>query len=300
MKPLDLQVNGYAGVDFNGDDLSADGLRRACEALSEDGVGGILATVITDSPAAMKARIARLAELRESDPLFAEMIVGIHIEGPFLNSSPGFIGAHPPEHACDASPDAAGRLVDAGGGLVKIVTLAPERDPGFATITALADLGITVAAGHCDPTLDQLRGAIDAGLKMFTHLGNACANEVNRHDNIVQRVLSLSDELFISVIPDGAHIPLFALKNYLKAIPPGRAIAVTDAISAARLPPGRHPLGAIELEVGEDGIARLPGTPYLAGSTATMPQVIAKLREIGLDEDAVRQMTIDNPRQAIR
>lgn len=300
MKPLDLQVNGYAGVDFNGDDLSPDGLRTACEALREDGVGGILATVITDSLDAMAARIARLVEWRRGDPLCAEMVVGLHLEGPFLSDREGFVGAHPAARVRDATPGDAQRLVDAGDGLVRLVTLAPERDPRFATTRSLADQGITVAAGHCDPSLDQLRGAIDAGLKMFTHLGNACAATVDRHDNIIQRALSLADDLFISFIPDGAHIPLFALANYLKAVPADRAVAVTDAISAARLPPGRHRLGAVELEVGTDGVARLPGTPYLAGSTATMPRVIENLRAIGLDDDRVAEMTSTNPREAIR
>ncbi len=296
----DLQVNGYAGADFNADSLTAESLHAACLKLREHGVGQILATVITDAPEAMARRLRRVAELRAADPLAAELIAGLHIEGPFLNPAPGFIGAHPVAHAVEATADRARALLDAGGGLVKLVTLAPERDPGFAATRYLAEAGVAVAAGHCDPNLDVLRGAIDAGLAMFTHLGNGCPAELTRHDNIVQRALALSDRLFVSVIPDGAHVPFFALKNYLRAIPAERAIAVTDAIAAACLPPGPFRLGATEIEVGADGVARLPGTPYLAGSTLTAPRMLANLRDaLDLDPAAVDAMTRINPARVL-
>ena len=300
MKAIDLQVNGYAGVDFNGPDLTAAALHKACAALREDGVGGVLAAVITDSLDAMCSRLRAIAAMREADPLCAEVILGIHVEGPFLNAEPGYIGAHPPEHARAAKRDDMARLVDAAGGLVKLVTLAPERDPGLETTRWLASRDITVAAGHCDPTERELRAAIDAGLSMFTHLGNGCPMQLHRHDNIIQRALSASDELFVSVIPDGTHVPFPTLANYLKVIPPGRAVAVTDAISAARLPPGRYTLGRWELDIGEDLVAMAPDGSHFVGSTATMPRVIENLRQhLGLPDDAVDAMVRANPARAI-
>jgi N-acetylglucosamine-6-phosphate deacetylase len=169
---FDLQVNGYAGVDFNADDLTAESLHRACDRLRGDGVAQVLGTIITDAPEAMSRRIRKLAQLSTADALARQMIAGIHIEGPFISEAPGYVGAHPAAAACDATVEAAKRLVDAGDGLVRLVTLAPERDPEAATTRWLVDQGIVVSAGHCDPTLDQLRAAIDAGLSMFTRLGN--------------------------------------------------------------------------------------------------------------------------------
>ncbi|MCP4849731.1 MAG: N-acetylglucosamine-6-phosphate deacetylase [Verrucomicrobiaceae bacterium] len=296
MKTFDLQVNGYAGVDFNREGLTGEKLHHACATLEKDGNEGILATIITDSMETMRLRLSNITELRRQSPLIERIIRGFHIEGPFLNESPGYIGAHPPEHAKQACPEEMKQLLDAASGLVRLVTLAPERDPGFTVTSLLNRKNITVAAGHCNPSLNELRGAIDSGLTMFTHLGNGCPMLMHRHDNIIQRVLSLSDELFISFIPDGAHIPFPALANYLKLVPAERAIAVTDAISAARLPPGQHTLGRWQLDIGEDLIAMAPDGSHLVGSTLTMPRAINNLQEeTGLRQEAIEAMLYHNP-----
>ncbi len=296
MKTFDLQVNGYAGVDFNREGLTGEKLHHACATLEKDGNEGILATIITDSMETMRLRLSNITELRRQSPLIERIIRGFHIEGPFLNESPGYIGAHPPEHAKQACPEEMKQLLDAASGLVRLVTLAPERDPGFTVTSLLNRKNITVAAGHCNPSLNELRGAIDSGLTMFTHLGNGCPMLMHRHDNIIQRVLSLSDELFISFIPDGAHIPFPALANYLKLVPAERAIAVTDAISAARLPPGQYTLANWKLDIGEDLIAMAPDGSHLVGSTLTMPRAINNLQEeTGLRQEAIEAMLYHNP-----
>ncbi len=236
---IDLQVNGYGGVDFNSSvPLTDQQVLCVCQRLANEGVAGILATVITAPLETMVARISRLAELIDQIPEVAERIAGIHVEGPFINPADGFVGAHPADSVCKANLDAANRLVDAGGGHVRLLTLAPEMDDGAGVTRSLADRGIIVAAGHCDASIDQLNESIDSGLRLFTHLGNGCPALLHRHDNIVQRVLSLSDKLAVSFIADGHHVPMFALDNYLRRVPEENAIIVTDAISAAGLPPG--------------------------------------------------------------
>ncbi len=296
MDAFDLQVNGYAGVDFNDDDLNAEKLATVCAALKEDGVAGILATVITDDLDLMCGRIARLVQLREEDPEWSEMIRGIHIEGPFLNETPGFIGAHPVAHARVAEVSAMDRLLDAAEGLTRIVTLAPERDHGFSVTRYLATRGVCVAAGHCDPSLDELRGAIDAGLRMFTHLGNGCPMNLDRHDNIIQRVLALREELWISFIPDGAHVPFTTLRNYLDLLGPGRVVMVTDAIAAARMGPGDYRFLGRDVKIGEDLVARAPDGSHLIGSTVTMPGIAGNLsRELGFSEEDIRKVLVENP-----
>ena len=296
---FDLQVNGYAGVDFNADDLTAESLHRACNRLRSDGVAQALGTIITDAPEAMVRRIQKLAQFCKADALAGEMIVGIHIEGPFISATPGYVGAHPTAAACDATIDAARRLVEAGDGLVRLVTLAPERDRDGAVTRWLVEQGVAVSAGHCDPSLDELRGAIDAGLSMFTHLGNGCPLLMHRHDNIIQRVLSLADRLWVCFIADGVHVPLTALKNYLSLVGPERAVVVTDAIAAAGMGPGTYSLAGQQVVVDDRLATWAADRSHLVGSACTMNRMVANLREIGLSAGAVAKLTEANPRVAV-
>jgi N-acetylglucosamine-6-phosphate deacetylase len=297
---FDLQVNGYAGVDFNQDGLNADALHRACERLEEDGVSGLLATIITDDLAAMCRRLSRLAELRDADPLATRLIAGIHIEGPFLNERDGYRGAHPRDAIRPADVDSMARLLDAAGGLTRIVTLAPERDDRLSVTRYLASRGIVVSAGHTDATFDELRAAIDAGLSMFTHVGNGCPMQLDRHDNIIQRALGLADHLWLCFIADGAHVPFTTLRNYLRLAREDRTIVVSDAIAPAGLGPGRYSFGRWDLVIGDDMVPRAPDRSHLVGSGVTMKQSAENLeRRLGLPELVVRKLTLENPRIAL-
>ncbi len=297
---FDLQVNGYAGVDFNQDDLDGEALHRACERLEADGVAAFLATIITDDLAAMCRRLSTLAVLREQDPLAQRLIAGVHIEGPFLNETDGYRGAHPLDAIRPADTVAMARLVDAAQGLTRVVTLAPERDPGFAVTRLLASQGVIVSAGHTDATLDDLCRAIDAGLSMFTHVGNGCPMHMHRHDNIVQRALSLADRLWLCFIADGAHVPFAALGNYLRLAREDRCIVVTDAIAPAGLGPGRFRFARWDLVIGDDMVPRAPDRSHFVGSGITMKQNAENLRRaLGLSDTVVRKLTLENPRVAI-
>lgn len=294
---IDLQVNGYGGVDFNQNELTAHALNGACRKLRADGVGGVLATIITDEVGVMLDRLRRLYALREADDFVRDVIIGFHIEGPFISGLPGYVGAHPVEAVRPAEVDTMHKFLDVGGGLVRLVTLAPECDQGQRTTRMLADQGVAVSAGHTDASLDQLKAAIDAGLSMFTHLGNGCPSLLPRHDNIIQRVLSLRDRLMICFIADGVHIPFFALKGYLETVGPDRAIVVSDAMPAAGLGPGRYTLGRWDLHVGDDLAVRSPDASRLIGSAMSMRQAEKNLREhIGLHEADVVRLLDTNPR----
>lgn len=300
MPYFDLQINGYAGVDFCSLDLTAEAMRNACDALAADGIEGILATVITDSVESLCAKLSGMVRIREEDEVVRNMVRGFHVEGPFLNPEPGFIGAHPASCVVPANRDDASRLLDAGAGLVRLVTLAPENDAGAATTRFLVEQGVTVSAGHCDPDLPTLERAIDAGLSMVTHLGNGCPVVLPRHDNFIQRVLSLSDRLWTCFIPDGAHVPFFALGNYLKVTGMERTIFTSDAIMAAGLGPGVYDLSGEPVEVDAEGVARRPGSPNLAGSTIRGHGVAANLRErLGLSEEEVGRVYRTNPMRAL-
>lgn len=299
MKYFDIQVNGYAGIDFNQDDLQADDLHRACERLRQDGVDGILATIITEEPRKMAARVRRLVNLREQDTLVTETIHGIHIEGPFLNPQNGFRGAHPDDAICAADPSIASQLLEAGAGLVRLFTLAPETDRHQRVTRLLHAHNVVVAAGHTDASLDELKAAIDAGLTMMTHLGNGCPMTLHRHDNIIQRALHLREHLWLSFIADGVHIPLYALRNYLD-LAGDRALVTTDAMAAAGLGPGTHRIGRWEILVKEDLAAWAPDGKHLLGSAMSMPQVEKNLSEkLSLSPTRIEQLTSATPRLSL-
>jgi N-acetylglucosamine-6-phosphate deacetylase len=300
MKPLDLQVNGYAGTDFNREGLTAEALHHACKCLVEDGCDSILATFITDDLDSMAARMETLVRLREQDGLARSVIAGIHIEGPFINPEKGYVGAHPQQHVKPATLENAKLLLDAAGGLARIVTLAPEHDEGFHTTEFLANNGVTVSAGHCNPSLDVLRAATEHGLSMFTHVGNGCPMQMHRHDNIIQRALALRDRLWLCFIPDGVHIEFFALTNYLRAAGLEKTIFVTDAISAARLGPGKYSLAGWDILIGEDLVARSPDGSHFVGSTVTIPRILANgQQQLGLSKAELAQLLDTNPRKAV-
>lgn len=297
---VDIQVNGYGGVDFNRDIIEAADVHRACALLESHGVQSILLTFITEQLDRMVDRLRQLVAIRAADPLVARMVAGFHLEGPFIHPEDGFRGAHPRDAVRPAELDAMKRLLDAGDGLVRLVTLAPEFDEGMRVTAHLAGRDIAVAAGHCDPSLDQLHAAVDAGLSLFTHLGNGCPKQITRHDNIIERVLSMSDRIRPCFIADGAHVPFFALGNYLRVAGLDRCVVVTDAVAPAGLGPGRYKIGRWELDVGDDMVVRAPGDAHLVGSAGTMPRTMKNLiQHVGLTEAQALRLTRDNPAAAV-
>lgn len=258
---VDLQVNGYAGVDFQQDGLTEADVRRAAQALAADGGGLFFAAVITAPWPAMLARVRRLAGLVGRVPGLA----GLHVEGPWLSARPGFHGAHEPAWLRDPSPAQFTELRAAAGGVPLLLTLAPERPGAPETIRAAAQAGAVVSLGHTDATVEQLRAAVDAGARAFTHLGNGCPPQLDRHDNILWRVLD-TPGLACALIPDGIHLPPPAFRGLHRALGPERAWFTTDAMAAAGAPPGEHTLGALRLTVGADGVVRQPGRAHLVGS----------------------------------
>jgi N-acetylglucosamine-6-phosphate deacetylase len=297
---FDLQVNGYGGVDLNRDDVTDDEIERMCARLGDDGVDGILATIVTAPMPDMVRRLGRIVAAREARPAVRRRIAGLHVEGPFINPCPGYRGAHEAAAIIPPALDEVKRLYDACGGLLRILTLAPERDPGFAATRWLVGQGVVVAAGHCDPSLETLQAAADAGLSLYTHTGNGCPLMMHRHDNIIQRALSLRGQLTLCFIADGVHIPFFALGNYLRACGLEHAVVVTDAMQAAGMGPGLYGIGAFQVLVGEDLAAWAPDRSHLVGSAGTMQRTAANLRDqLGLAEADVRRLTCDNPRRVL-
>ena len=274
---FDLQVNGFAGVDFNGPDLTADRVSEALGRMRATGVTRALPTLITSS----FERFARNARTLACMP--DETIAGIHMEGPYLSPEDGPRGAHAREHVLPATIDDFRRRQDAASGRIVLVTLAPEAAGATALIEYLATSGVRIAIGHTAAAPAQIEAAVRAGATLATHLGNGCAHLLPRHPNAIWELLA-ADEVCASLIVDGHHLPPATVKAMVRAKGPRRTILITDAMAAAGSPPGRFRLGDLECEADAQGRVSLPGTPYLAGSALTLPRAIAKtVRFTGMD-----------------
>lgn len=273
-----MQVNGYVGVDFNDPEVGLGALRRADKVMREDGVEAALPTVITDSAERMEACVRGLAEVIKATA-GEGCFHGIHLEGPFLSPKPGFIGAHPVEHASGQDLRLLERLLDAAAGHVRMVTLDPAVDDGARMTRLCSERGILVAAGHTDASIEELEVSVEAGLSMFTHFGNACPQKLDRHDNILYRALSLRDKIAFTVIADGHHVPGLLFRFLFEIIDSEKLIVVSDAISAAGLGTGVFQLGRKPVRVGEDRVARDPSGENFAGSAARMLEADRWLEE---------------------
>lgn len=286
---FDLQVNGFAGVDFNAPELDSDRVVAATERLRATGVTRFLPTLITSSLRQFTASARVLARVRH------RAIAGIHLEGPYLSAEDGPRGAHPIAHISPATIGDFERRQEAADGRIVLVTLAPEVPGALSLIAHLAHAGVRVSIGHTAATPSQVADAVSAGATLFTHLGNGCAHLVPRHPNVLWEALA-TDALSASFIVDGHHLPPATVKAMIRAKEPARTILVTDAIAAAGCGPGRYTIGSVACTADGDGRVSLPGTPYLAGSSLTMERAMANtVRFTGLPLERVVPMASANP-----
>ena len=293
---IDLQINGFAGVDFNSDELEGEELHRASMTLKNIGVQKFLSTLVTAPVYKMSSRASKLALLVEENEELSRMIPGIHLEGPFISSKDGYRGAHPLSDVRFADLEIIKELQGACAGNLLLFTLAPEQDNRGEVTKFLTDQGVIVSAGHTNASTDQLKNAIDSGLQMFTHLGNACPQQLPRHDNIIQRVLAFSDKLLISYIADGLHLPFFVLRNLLQATGYDRSIIVSDAISAAECKSGSYTLGDQSIEIKDDGVSKSADGSHLIGSTTSLAKMYQNLmNNLGLTKEQADHLTFSNP-----
>ena len=287
---LDIQVNGFAGVDFQRADLSADDVRRAVEALAAHETHRFFLTLITDGIDALCAKLKNFEQIRAADPVIHAAVCGYHIEGPWLSPLPGFYGAHNPLHLKLPLIADFERLQEAAGGHIKLLTLAPELPGSADIIHSITRAGSQVALGHTNASDTDISEAIAAGARFCTHLGNGVPIEMHRHDNVIQRLLA-RDELVAFFIPDGIHLPPSTLKNFFRAKPAGKALFTTDCMAAAGAPPGKYSIAHHELEVGADRIVRASAHSGFAGSALSPDEGVDNIRRwLGLDENTARSL----------
>ena len=288
---FDPQVNGYAGVDFNGKDLTGEQLHHAARSLAASGVTRFLPTLITASHERLLRQLAILADALENDPLVKTMCPGIHLEGPYISAEDGPRGVHPRDFIRPPCWDEVEGLQEACGGRICCMTLAPEREGAIPFIEKAVKNGMVIGLGHAAATEAVLEDAFRAGARLSSHLGNAGPAFFPDRDNVIQKQLSMGG-LMASIIVDGIHLPGGVVKDYIRAKGAERILLTTDSMAGAAAPAGRHTLGDLEVDVSpDDRTARLHGTSRLAGSTLTMDQAITNvIRFAGVDLGAAVQM----------
>ena len=276
---IDLQVNGFAGVDFNSPCASLTDLARALEAIRRTGVTRCLPTVITNSPEEMLASLRNLRRAQVELPQ-GQMIAGFHVEGPHIGAEDGPRGAHPAHWVRPPDLREFGRWQDATGGNIRLVTLSPHWPGAPGYIESLAAAGVTVSIGHTGANAEQIALAVDAGATLSTHIGNAAHRVLPRHPNYLWEQLA-DDRLSASFIVDGIHLGDAFTRVAMRAKGIDRTILVTDASAPAGAAPGAYRLGELDVELTEDDRVVLAGSEKLAGSSLRMNQAIANVVQNG-------------------
>jgi len=293
---IDLQVNGFGGVDYNHPGTPLDALARSIRALHSTGVTRFYPTVITGPPADMQAALRNLARAAETLSE-GESIAGFHVEGPHISPEDGPRGAHPRRWV---RPPDFGEFLgwqEAAQNRVRLVTLAPEWPQAPRYIERIVAQGVVAAIGHTQATAAQIADAVSAGATLSTHLGNGAHSVLPRHPNYIWDQLA-EDRLMADFIVDGIHLDAGFLKVALRAKGLERAALITDAVAAAGAPPGRYRIGEQEVDHTADGRVVLAGQNRLAGSALRMDRGIANLMRLaGLSlADAVRLATVNAAR----
>jgi N-acetylglucosamine-6-phosphate deacetylase len=292
---IDLQVNGYAGVDFNATDISADAMDHALHAMLRDGVTCCLPTLITAHETVLAARFFALDQAVARSRFGPLMVPGFHLEGPFLNPAEGYAGCHPRDAMVDPDPALVARLAAGLARPILLLTLAPERSGAADLIRWARTRGMLVAMGHTAADGTVVQQAADAGVSLSTHLGNALPQPQPKFLNPLMAQLA-EDRLSASFIADGVHIPPAALKVLLRAKGLERAVLVTDATAAAAAPPGVYDFAGMRIEHAADGSVRIPGSSVLAGSALRLDQAVRNLVAWGLaSPDAALRLASDRP-----
>ena len=272
----DLQVNGFAGVDYNDPSLTPKAFEQSLFTMLRTGVTTCLPTIITGSEAWQTQCFLSLEAGRNASNLAQAMVPGYHLEGPFLNPEEGFRGCHPAEWMSPAKWDHFERLQKAAGGRILLITVAPEIKGVLELIPKWVEQGITVAIGHCNPSRDILLRAADAGAALSTHLGNGIPQMLPKTDNPILGQLA-EDRFSASFIADGFHQQPHVLGVYLRAKQSIRTILVTDGTAGSASLPGSYSLGTTLIERQPESVVYLPGTRRLAGSATTLSDCVANV-----------------------
>lgn len=262
---IDIHTHGAYGFDTN--DAEPEGLRDWMKRIPEEGVTAILPTTVTQMPDVLTAALKNVAAVVNEGYEGAE-ILGVHFEGPYLDME--YKGAQPPEAIAKATVEQFKMYQEAAQGLIKYITMAPEHDVNFALTRYCRETGVVVSMGHSSATYEQAMLGIANGATSMTHVYNGMTPYHHRKPGLVGTALRVRD-IYGEIICDGCHSHLAALNNFFQAKGRDYSIMISDSLRAKHCPPGgNYQLGGHDIEIGEDGLARLKGTDTIAGSTLNM------------------------------
>jgi N-acetylglucosamine-6-phosphate deacetylase len=294
---IDNQVNGFAGVSFTfgGGELTAEGVKKATWAIWKTGVTTYLPTLTTNSQDLLMKNFSVLGQIKD-DPSLLGSIPGFHLEGPYISPVDGFRGAHPVSHVRKPDWNEFLLLNKAARNNIIQVTLAPEIEGAMDFIEKCRASGIIVALGHHNAPAEIVTAAIDRGARIATHLGNGCANMINRHLNPLWPQLA-DDRLMISIIGDGFHLNPEEIRVFYKVKGPDKTIITSDVTSYASLPPGKFVNSEGDtIELTPEGMIRYPAQNVLAGSAAPVKKGVANVMKVtGCSLAEAFQMASVNP-----
>jgi N-acetylglucosamine-6-phosphate deacetylase len=282
---VDLQVNGYLGVDFSNPDLTEESFAHTCECLFQAGTAAFLPTVITSPLEVYERNLPILASVMARNE-FKRRLPGIHLEGPFISPEPGAVGAHHPEWVREPDVNTFQQINSWAGHAIRFLTLAAERQGAEELARYASGQGIVVSSGHSLATPADLERLSQAGATALTHLGNGLPHLLHKYNNPLWAGLA-DDRYTAMLIGDGHHIPNGVLKAMIRAKGIPRTIIVSDAAPVAGLPPGRYTTLGNEVVLEESGLLHNPQIGFLVGSSATMlvcMNHIASLDIFSLDE----------------
>jgi N-acetylglucosamine-6-phosphate deacetylase len=293
---VDVQVNGYGGMEFASDALTVEQVASIAEAYAAFGVTRFSPTITTQSAEVFEHALRTIAAARRERPELARRIGGAHLEGPWISREDGARGAHPLEHCRAPSGDEFQRWFEAAEGRIELVTLAPELPGAIAMIEQLAGRGIVVAIGHTAADGATIRAAAEAGARLSTHLGNGAHRELRRHPNYLWDQLA-EDRLQASLIVDGWHLPPEVVQTFVRAKTAGRCLLVSDLSGHAGRPAGRYPSMGGEVEVLPDGRLVIAGQrQLLAGASAPIGRGVANvMRFAGLSLGEAIELATGQP-----
>lgn len=274
-----IDIHTHGAYDFDTNDGDPEGLKRWMRRIPEEGVTSILPTTVTQMPEVLKQAVANVAAVAEGEYEGAE-ILGIHFEGPYLNMD--YKGAQPPEAIASPVIQQFEEYQKAAKGWIKYITLAPEQDPAHTLTRYCSSHGVVVSMGHTSATYEQALLGIANGVMSMTHVYNGMTSYHHRKPGVVGTSFRVRD-MYGEIICDGCHSHLAALNNFFTAKGRDYAIMVSDSLRAKNCPPGgNYQLGGHDIEIGDDGLARLKGTDTIAGSTLNMNRGLKILVEEGM------------------
>jgi len=290
---IDIQINGYMGVDFSDQELSQDMMHEATYALWKEGVTSYLPTLITRDHERLAHSFSLLAGAME-DEMIGRSIPGFHLEGPYISPIDGYRGAHPEQYVRLADWDEFSDYQERAHQGIKLVTVAPEMEGSIPFIKLSKESGVVVSLAHHNGSPENIEQAVEAGASLSGHLGNGCANLINRHHNPLWPQLS-NDGLSITIIADGSHLTKEEVRTFYKVKGAERTILVSDALSLAGLPPGIYEKDGETYELTTE-VVKFPSQNVLAGAAMPISRCISNMMKFtGCSLEEAIRMASTNP-----